>query len=100
MASFFDNLFGDDQPEDYEEDYINRVVPQEAEELWAISVSHSQVWDQYSAEDHMFLADLFADAVVSGDMDRAEDFLDYLEIDWDDYDIHAFYEAYAQIQNG
>ena len=96
MASFFDNLFGDQDPEDYEEDYINQVVPDEARELWDASVENSPVWDQYSAEDHMYLADIFADAVYSGDFDAAEDYLEYLEIDWDDYDIHSFYEAYEQ----
>lgn len=94
MASFFDNLF-EQEPEDYEEDYINRVVgPTGAEELWDTSVENSPTWNMYSAEDHMYLADIFAMAVFSGDYYLAEEFMEYLEIDWDYYDKHSFYEAY------
>lgn len=95
MAGFF----GDDSedPESIEDAYIDQVVPQEASELWQNSIETSPTWDSYSAEDHMYLADLFADAVFSGDFSSAEDFLEYLDIEWDDYDIHAFYEAYESV---
>ena len=95
MPSFFDDDGND--PDSIEDAYIEQVIPLEASELWHNSIETSPTWDQYSAEDHMFLADLFADAVFSGDFDAAEDFLEYLEIEWDDYDIHAFYEAYESI---
>jgi len=45
----------------------------------------------------MFLADMFADAVFSGSIGEAEDFTEYLEIDWDDQDIHDFFEAYEEL---
>jgi hypothetical protein len=88
---------GSDDPEDIEDAYIQQVIPEEAEELWHNSIEASPTWDQYGAEDHMYLADLFADAVFAGDFGAAEDFLEYLEIDWDDYDIHQFYEAYESL---
>lgn len=95
MAGIFD---GDGEDSDSIEDaYIDQVIPPEASELWENSIESSPIWDEYSSEDHMFLADLFADAVFSGDFDAAEDFLDYLEIEWDDYDIGLFYEAYESI---
>jgi hypothetical protein len=90
-------IFDDDGRDDIESAYINQVIPQEAAELWDASVANSPVWDSYSPEDHMFLADQFADAVFSGDFDIAEDFLDYLEIEWDAYDVHQFWEAYEAL---
>ena len=48
----------------------------------------------------MFLADMFADAVFAGDFTTAEDFMEYLEIDWDYAQIHEFYEAYESITKG
>lgn len=95
MAGFFDT--SDENPEDIEDAYIDQVIPPEASELWQNSIESSPEWDSYSAEDHMYLADLFADAVFAGDFDNAEDFMDYLGIEWDDYDIHAFYEAYESV---
>lgn len=95
MASFFG---GDSEdPDSIEDAYINQVVPPEASELWQNSIESSPTWDSYSSEDHMYLADIFADAVFSGDFYQAEDFLEYLDIEWDDYDIHAFYEAYESL---
>ena len=94
MAGFFDDP---DDPSSIEDAYIDQVIPAEARELWDSSIENSPDWDSYSAEDHMYLADLFADAVFSGDFSTAEDFLEYLDIDWDDSDIHAFYEAYESI---
>lgn len=89
--------FDDDDPESIKDAYIAQVIPEEAAELWQNSIEESPMWDQYSAEDQMYLADIFADAVFQGDFDMAEDFLEYLEIDWDDYDIHSFYEAYESL---
>lgn len=95
MASFFDNFFSEEPPpESYEEDYIDDRIPTEARDLWDVTISHSPLWDEYSAEDHMFLADIFSEAVVTGDMYRAEQFLEYLEVEWDEYDVGNFYEAY------
>jgi hypothetical protein len=94
VAGIFD---GPDDPEGIEESYINQVVPSEARELWDVSIENSPTWDSYSAEDHMYLADIFADAVFQGDFDSAEEFLEYLEIDWDESDIRSFYEAYEAI---
>lgn len=100
--AIFDDLFGENNqnPADYEDSYIQQIVPPEAMDLWEVTISHSPVWDSYSPEDHMFLADLYANAVVAGSLDEAEDFLDYLEVEWDDYDIADFYEAYDSIANG
>jgi len=87
----------DDDPEDIESAYLDQVIPEEASELWHNSIEASPMWDQYSPEDHMYLADLFADAVFTGDFDSAEEFLEYLEIDWDNSDIRQFYEAYESL---
>lgn len=94
MAGFFG---ADDDPQSIEDAYIQQVIPEEAAELWQNSIEESPSWNQYSAEDHMFLADLFSSAVYSGSLDAAEDFLDYLDIVWDNYDIREFYEAYEQL---
>lgn len=94
MSGPFD---GNSQDDDIESAYINQVIPDEARDLWIASISESPTWESYSAEDHMFLADMFADAVFSGDFDIAEDFLEYLEIEWDDYDVHEFWEAYESL---
>lgn len=91
MAGFFD---ANEDPESIEDAYIQQVIPAEAAELWENSIAESPTWDEYSAVDHMYLADLFANAVFSGDYNSAEDFLEYLDIAWDDYDIHEFWEAY------
>ncbi len=89
----------DDEPDpaDIEQEYIDRVVPNEAADLWNASIENSPVWNDYSPEDHMYLADMFADALVSGSLDAAELWAEYLEIDWDDADIHDFYEAYGSL---
>ena len=97
MPGFFDV---NDDPEDIEESYIQEAIPWQAAELWETSIAASPVWDQYSAEDHMYLADLYADAVFAGDFGAAEEFLEYLEIDWDYDDIHEFYEAYGALTQG
>lgn len=98
MAGFFDDLFDE---EESEEDYIDRVVPWQARDLWDQSViGGDRMWRQYSSEDHMYLADLFAYAVVSGDYESAEEFTEYLEIYWDEYDDRTFYEAYEMIRDG
>lgn len=94
MPGIFD---GGDDPEDIESAYINQVIPAEAADLWERSISRSPTWEQYSPEDHMYLADMFADAVFSGDFDLAEDFLEYIEYDWDDYDVREFWEAYEAL---
>lgn len=88
--------FDDDDP-DIESAYINQVIPPEARDLWDHSVSESPEWERYTPEDHMFLADMFADAVFSGDFDIAEDFLELMEIQWDRYDIHEFWVAYQAL---
>lgn len=94
-------IFDDGQtPEDIEESYINQVIPEEARELWDTTIENSPTWDSYSAEDHMYLADLYADAVFQGDYDSAEDFLEYLDTDWDNDETHAFYEAYESLTKG
>jgi hypothetical protein len=89
----------DDEPDpaDIEQEYIDRVIPDEAADLWNASIENSPTWDMYSSEDHMYLADMFADAVFSGSLDMAEEWTEYLEIDWDDADIHDFYEAYGSL---
>jgi hypothetical protein len=89
--------FDGDDPEDIESAYINQVIPTEAADLWNDSVAASPEWERYSPEDHMFLADMFADAVFSGDFDVAEDFLELMEIEWDAYDVHQFWEAYEAL---
>ena len=94
MAGFFD---ADDDPQSIEDAYIQQVIPEEASELWQNSIEESSYWDRLDPEEHMYLADMFADAVFSGDFSKAEDFLEYLDIVWDDYDIHAFYEAYESV---
>lgn len=42
----------------------------------------------------MEAADLFTDAVFSGSLSEAEDFLDMLMVDWDDADISDFWDLY------
>lgn len=91
-------LFDDEpDPADIEADYINRVIPNEASDLWERSIAESPVWESYSPEDHMFLADMFADALFSGSIYQAEDFTEYLEVEWDDNDIADFFEAYESL---
>lgn len=91
-------LFDDEpDPADIEADYIDRVIPNEAQDLWDRSVAESPVWESYSPEDHMFLADMFADALFSGSIYEAEAFTEYLEVDWDDNDIADFFEAYESL---
>lgn len=91
-------LFDDEpDPADIEADYIDRVIPNEAQDLWDRSVAESPVWESYSPEDHMFLADMFADALFSGSIYEAEGFTEYLEVDWDDNDIADFFEAYESL---
>jgi hypothetical protein len=91
-------IFGDEpDPADIEFEYIQRVVPNEAADLWNRSIEESPSWDSYSPEDHMFLADMFASALYAGDLDSAEDWTEYLDIDWDHADIHEFYEAYGAL---
>lgn len=89
-------IFGDEpDPADIENDYLLRVVPEEAADLWDESIENSPTWNQFSPEDHMYLADMFARAVYSGSLDLAEEWTEYLEIEWDNHDIHSFYEAYS-----
>lgn len=92
--AIFDN---EPDPADIEYEYIQRVIPDEAAELWNNSIETSPAWNEYSPEDHMFLADMFVEALFSGDLSMAEDWTEYLEIDWDDQDIHDFYEAYGSL---
>jgi hypothetical protein len=94
-------IFDDESdPADIEQEYIDRVIPNEAAELWNNSIEMSPVWESYSSEEHMYLADMFVDALFSGDLQGAEDWTEYLEIDWDDADIHDFYEAYGSLTGG
>lgn len=97
MAGFFG---ADDDPESIRDSYIDQVIPHEASELWQNSIESSPTWNSYGPEDQMYLADLFADAVYGGSYNEAEDFLEYLEIDWDDYDITAYWDAYDAITKG
>lgn len=90
----------DDDPESIRDAYIEQVIPDEASELWQNSIESSYEWHRYGPEDQMTLADLFADAVFGGSFSQAEDFLVYLDITWDSYDIHAFYEAYEALTRG
>jgi len=92
----------DDEPEDIESQHIEQVIPQDAADLWNVTISRSTVWnsDYYSSDDRMDLADMFADAVVSGDFDIAEEFLFYIQVDWDEYDEREFWEAYETLKNG
>lgn len=84
-------IFGDDVNED---DYIARILPEGGEELWQRSIDESPYWDSMSSEDHMRIADLFADAVFSGSIGEAEQFTDELGIMWDDADITDFWDLY------
>lgn len=89
------NIFGGDyDPEAIEDDYINRVIPDEGIVLWIESTEASPTWESMTAEEHMQAADTFAGAIYSGSLDQAEEFTDMLDIEWDDNDIHSFYEAY------
>lgn len=97
MAGFFD---ADEDPESIKDSYIEQVIPDEARELWLNSIESSLTWDQYSAYDQMTLADMYSDAVFGGNYGLAEEFLFYLDIVWDSYDIHAFYEAYEALTRG
>lgn len=92
--AIFDN---EPDPADIEQAYIDRVIPEEAAELWNNSIESSAAWELYSPEDHMFLADMFADAVFNANLNLAEEWTEYLEIDWDNEDIHSFYEAYEAL---
>jgi hypothetical protein len=89
----------DDEPTgaDIEDDYIERVVPYEGAVLWLASVEESPVWESMSPEQHMEAADMFAQAAYSGSLSVAEDFLEFLEIDWDDDDIGEFWDLYDQV---
>lgn len=88
-------IFDDDyDPADIEDEYINRVVPDEGIVLWIESTEESPIWDTMTPEQHMQAADLFAEAAVSGSLDVAEDFTDFLDIEWDDADITAFWDIY------
>lgn len=93
MAGFFDD---DTDPAEIEEEYITAEIPVEGLDLWERSIQESDRWDSMSPEEHMHAADLFGQAVVSGSLDKAEDFTDYLDIEWDNDDIAAFWEAYEQ----
>lgn len=89
MPSFFDP-----EPADYEDAYIERILPEGAEDLWQRTIDESPVWDQLSPEQHMEAADLFTDSVFAGSLSEAEDFLDMLQVDWDDADISDFWDLY------
>lgn len=91
-------IFGDEpDPASIEDDYIERVVPYEGATLWLSSVEESPVWESMSPEQHMQAADLFASAAFSGSLDEAENFTDFLEIDWDDSDIADYWDLYDQL---
>ena len=45
----------------------------------------------------MQAADLFASAAFSGSLDEAENFTDFLEIDWADSDIADYWDLYDQL---
>lgn len=94
MAGFFDDELS---AAEIEEEYIERLVPTEGAELWDRSVEESPVWNDMTPEQHIIAADLFSEAVASGSLEVAEDFTDFLNIEWDIQDIRDFWEAYDQL---
>lgn len=91
-------IFDDDyDPADIEDDYINRVIPDEGIVLWIQSTEESPVWDSMTPEEHMQAADMFAEAAFAGSLDLAEEFTDFLDIEWDDADITEFWDIYDQL---
>lgn len=91
MAGFFD-----DEPSaaEFEEEYIERLIPTEGVDLWERSTEASPVWDSMTPEQHMLAADMFAQAAYSGSIYEAEDFTDYLNVEWDDADISDYWDMY------
>lgn len=92
MSWFFgsdDDAIGDD--------YFRQAVPEEGWDLFERSIEASPTWDTFSAEEQAELADMYGDAIVSGSFDEAEDFLFFLDIEWDDDDIADFWEAYESL---
>lgn len=94
MAGFFDD---EPSPEEIEHDYIDRMIPTEGVDLWERSIEESPTWDDMTAEQHMIAADLFAEAAYSGSIGVAEDFTDYLDIEWDNDDISDFWDLYDSV---
>ena len=91
-------IFGEEpDPADIEDEYIERVVPYEGAVLWINSTEASPVWDSMSPEQHMQAADMFAHAAFSGSLDVAEEFTDFLQIEWDDDDISDYWDLYDQL---
>lgn len=94
-------FFDDDDPASIEEEYIDRIVPRDGHngdhDLWQRSIDESPVWDSMTPEQHMEVADKFAEAVYGGSLADAEDFLGMLQIDWDDDDISDFWDLYDQV---
>lgn len=90
-------IFDDDDPAAIEDEYISQVIPSEGEELWQRTIDESPVWDSMSPDEHMTAADMFAAAAFAGSLEDAEDFLGYLEVEWDDRDIGDFYDMYEQL---
>jgi len=87
-------IFDDDVNE---EEYLDRVIPDEGVELWQHSIDASPNWDDLSPEQHMEAADLFAEAIYSGSIYTAEDFTDFIGIEWDDSDIADFWDLYETV---
>lgn len=94
MAGFFDDPV---DPAEIENEYIDQQVPREAFDLWERSIAESDAWDSMTPEQHMQAADLFGEAVVGGSLSTAEDFLDMLDIEWDNDDIRDFWDAYDAV---
>lgn len=91
MAGFF----GDEpSPAEIEQEYIGNIVPIEGAELWDRSTENSPYWDDMTPEQHMQAADMFAAAAFSGSIYEAEDFTNFLNIEWDDVDIREFWDMY------
>jgi hypothetical protein len=92
------NIFGSEpDPADYEDDYINRVIPYEGALLWIRSTDASPVWDRMSPEQHMEAADIFAQSAFSGSIYEAEYFTNLLQIVWDDDDIRDYWDMYEEL---
>lgn len=74
--------------------YIQEMVPAEAQDLWQRTVDESPYWEGMDSQQHMDAADMFAEALFSGSLSTAEEFLDMLGVEWDDVDIGDFYDLY------
>jgi hypothetical protein len=91
VPGFFDD---EPSPAEIENEYIEAMIPVEGLDLWERSTDGSPIWDSMTPEQHMMAADMFAQAAYSGSIYEAEDFTNFLDIEWDNSDIADYWDMY------